>query len=102
MHFEAADDSPTVEQSVVATRLLPVVELLLREVVDADDLAEEIAGSFAHDADVRRTRSNPKASVGSRLEPSEDSHQSLPPEPPARSLFPVGGAPNSDAQTAAS
>jgi hypothetical protein len=41
-HLEAADDSPTMEKSVVATRLLPVVELLLLEIVDADDLAEEV------------------------------------------------------------
>jgi hypothetical protein len=39
------------EKSVVATRLLPVVELLLLEIVDADDLAEEIARTLGHDAD---------------------------------------------------
>jgi hypothetical protein len=40
------------EKSVVATRLLPVVELLLLEIVDADDLAEEVVRTLGHDPDV--------------------------------------------------
>jgi hypothetical protein len=48
-NLEAADDSPTMEKSVVATRLLPVVELLLLEIVDAEDLAEEVVRTLSHD-----------------------------------------------------
>jgi len=40
------------EKSVVATRLLQVVELLLLEIVDADDLAEKVARTLGHDPDV--------------------------------------------------
>ena len=40
------------EKSVVVTRLLPVVELLLLEIVDADDLAEEVVRTLGHDPDV--------------------------------------------------
>ena len=62
-HLEAADDSSTVEKSVVATRLLPVVELLLLEIVDADGLAEEVAWTLGHDPG-KRTGASPPASVG--------------------------------------
>jgi hypothetical protein len=50
LHLQAADDSPAVEQSIVASSLLPKVELLLLEIVDADDLADEVARAFDHGA----------------------------------------------------
>jgi hypothetical protein len=40
------------EKSVVATRLLPVVKLLLLEIVDAEDLAEEVVRTLSHDPGV--------------------------------------------------
>jgi hypothetical protein len=40
------------EKSVVATRLLPVVELLLLEIVDANGLAKEVVRTLGHDPDV--------------------------------------------------
>jgi hypothetical protein len=52
-----------VEKSVVATRLLPVVELFLLEIVDADDLAEEVAWTLGHDPG-KQAGSNPPAPVG--------------------------------------
>ena len=49
VHLEAVHDSPAMEKPVVATRRFPVIELLLLEVVDADDLAEEVARTLDHD-----------------------------------------------------
>ena len=46
-HLEAADDSPTVKETVVAARLLTMVELLLLEIVDTEDLADEVARTLA-------------------------------------------------------
>jgi hypothetical protein len=63
MHLEAVDDSPTMEKPVVATRLLTVIELLLLELVDANDLADEVARTLGHDPDGRRG-SGPTAPVG--------------------------------------
>src|SRR5689334_19765169 len=37
------------KKSVVATRLIPVVKLLLLEIVDAEDLAEEVVRTLSHD-----------------------------------------------------
>jgi len=47
-----------VKLSVVPARLLPVVELLLLEIVDADDLAEEVAWALAHDLNAGRRRTS--------------------------------------------
>src|SRR5262245_37873314 len=42
--------------------------------VDADDLAEEVAGSLAHAADVRQTGSSPTSSVRKALGASPRTH----------------------------
>ena len=63
MHLEAAHDPPTVEQPVVAVGFLPMVELLQLEIIDADDLAAEVAWTLGHDPG-KRMGSSPPAPVG--------------------------------------
>lgn len=48
LQLQAADDSPAVKESIVASSLLPQIELFLLEIVDTDGLADEVARTFAH------------------------------------------------------